>query len=135
MNLFFSLILNRFSLLFKSFSQWRICKLSFFYYLSLIKRQYLYTYIHNIYIHIYIIYILYIYIIYIYIYFIYIFFLKRKELSDARVVSINNKKWFCSTLFIKIHKVFKVTIWWMIKCKLLKLFFVWSYHNKIVCWI
>ena len=71
--------------------------------------MYIYIYIY----YIYIIHIYYIYYIYIYIYiciYIYIFFLKRKELSDARVVSINNKKWFCSTLFIKIHKVFKVTI-------------------------
>ena len=86
MNLLFSLILNRFSLLFKSFSQWRICKLSFFYYLSLIKRQYLYTYIHNIYIHIYI---LYIYIIHIYyIYYIYIIYIYL-DFHNGRLVDTN----------------------------------------------
>ena len=39
------------------------------------------------------------------------FFLKCKEWSDIRVVSI----WFGSAVFIKIHKVFKVNIPWMIK--------------------
>ena len=44
------------------------------------------------------------------------FMLKRKELSDARVLSITKKRvWFFRTLFIKIHKVLKVNIWWMIK--------------------
>ena len=41
----------------------------------------------------------------------------------------------CSTLFIKIHKVLKVNIWRMFKCNLLKLSFVWNFHNEIVCWI
>ena len=39
------------------------------------------------------------------------FFLKRKGLSDARVVSITNKIiCFCSTLFVKIHKVLNVNV-------------------------
>ena len=38
-------------------------------------------------------------------------FLKHEELSDARVVSITKKTWFCSTLSIKM----KVNIWWMMK--------------------
>ena len=39
--------------------------------------------------------------------------------------------WFCSAYFAKIHKVFKVNIWWMIKCDLLKFSFVWNFCNKI----
>ena len=60
------------------------------------------------------------------------FFLKREELSHARAVSITKKIWFCSTLFIKIHKVLKVNNWWMIKRSLLNFSFVWNFHNKIV---
>ena len=41
----------------------------------------------------------------------------------------------CSTLFIKIHKVLKVNIWRMFKCNLLKVSFVWNFHDEIVCWI
>ena len=43
--------------------------------------------------------------------------MKPEELFDARVVSI-------------IRKVLKVSIWWMIKCDLLKLSFVLNFHNK-----
>ena len=64
------------------------------------------------------------------------FFLKRKELSDERVVSITKKRiWFCSRLFIKIHKVLGVNIWLIIKCNFLNFSFVWNFHDKIVCWI
>ena len=64
------------------------------------------------------------------------FFLRREELSDKRLVSITKKRiWFWSILFIKIHEVLKVNIWWMINCNLLKFSFVWNFHNKIVCWI
>ena len=37
-------------------------------------------------------------------------FLKRKGLSDAKVASITKEIWFCSTFFVKIHKVFKANI-------------------------
>ena len=64
------------------------------------------------------------------------FFLRREELSDKRLVSITKKRiWFWSILFIKIHKVLKVNIWWMINRNLSKFSFVWNFHNKIVCWI
>ena len=66
------------------------------------------------------------------------FFLKGKGLSDGRVVSITKGEYgFVNmvTLFIKIHKVLKVNIWWMIKWNLLKFPFVWNFHNKIECWI
>ena len=42
---------------------------------------------------------------------------------------------FWSTLSIKIHKVLKISIWWMIKWNLLEFSFVWNFHNKIMCWI
>ena len=58
------------------------------------------------------------------------FFLKRKELFDALVVSIIKKEY--GSTVEKIHKVFKVNIWWIIKCNLLKLSFIWNFHNKIV---
>ena len=58
------------------------------------------------------------------------FFLKRKGLFDARVISITKKYGSCSTLSVKIHKVFKVNIWWIIKCNLLRLLFVWNFCNK-----
>ena len=47
--------------------------------------------------------------------------------------SINNLKriWFSSTFFVKIYKGFKVNIWWMVKCNLLKFAFVWNFHKKI----
>ena len=35
--------------------------------------------------------------------------------------------------FVKIHKVFKDNIWWMIKCDLLKLLFSWNFIMKNVC--
>ena len=38
-----------------------------------------------------------------------------------------------STFFIKVYKVFKVNIWWTIKCNLLNLSFVWNFHNELVC--
>ena len=38
------------------------------------------------------------------------FFLNREGLSDARVASDTKKNRFCSTFFVKIHKVFKVSI-------------------------
>ena len=38
------------------------------------------------------------------------FFLKRKTSSDARVVPITKKNWFCSILLVNIDKVFKVVI-------------------------
>ena len=64
------------------------------------------------------------------------FFLRREELSDKRLVSVTKKRiMFWSILFIKIHKVLKVNIWWMINRNLLKFSFVWNFHNKIVCWI
>ena len=63
------------------------------------------------------------------------FFLKHEELSDGRVVSITKKIWFCSRVFIKIHKVLKVNIRWKIKWNLMKLSFVWNFDNEIVCWI
>ena len=50
---------------------------------------------------------------------------KREGLSGARVVSMTKKNIVFSTLFIKIYKVWKVT--------LLKFYFVWNFHNKIVC--
>ena len=34
---------------------------------------------------------------------------------------------------IKIRIFAKVNIWWMIKCNLLKLSFIWNFHNKIMC--
>ena len=48
------------------------------------------------------------------------YFLKREEVSDARVVS-KTKKNMVFALLIKIHKILKVNIWWIIKCILLKL--------------
>ena len=44
-------------------------------------------------------------------------FSKRKELSDARVVSITKKEYSFAVFFIKIHKV---DIWIISKCNLLK---------------
>ena len=41
--------------------------------------------------------------------------------------------WFRSTVLVKIHKVFIAYIWWMIECNVLKLSFVWNFHNKIMC--
>ena len=51
------------------------------------------------------------------------FILKREGLSDARVLSITNKTWFFNPFFVKIHKVSKANIWWMIKFNILKVFF------------
>ena len=51
------------------------------------------------------------------------FFLKCEELL------------FLQQIFIKIHKVLKFNIWWMIKCNCFKLSFVLSFHNEIVCCI
>ena len=50
---------------------------------------------------------------------------------------INNQKriWSCSKSFLRIHKILKFNICWMLKCNLLKFSFVWDFHNKIVCWI
>ena len=42
-----------------------------------------------------------------------VFFLKCERLIDARVASITKKQYG----FIKIHKIFKVNIWWMISKK------------------
>ena len=66
------------------------------------------------------------------------FFLKRKELSNARVVSINKSEYGFEVhflLFIKIYKVLKINIWWMIRCNLFKFSFARNFHNKIVCQI
>ena len=41
------------------------------------------------------------------------FFLKCKRLSDAGVASMTKKE-YGFAFFVKIHKVFKVNIWWMI---------------------
>ena len=43
------------------------------------------------------------------------FYLKRKGLSEAKVVWSTKKVLFCSTVFVKINEVFKVIIEWMIK--------------------
>ena len=66
------------------------------------------------------------------------FFLKREILSDGRVVSITKNDfglWICSTFVIKIHKALEINIWWTIKCDMLKLLFIWDFHNEIMCWI
>ena len=31
---------------------------------------------------------------------------------------------------VKVYKALKVNIWWIVKCDLLKLSFVWSFHNN-----
>ena len=36
--------------------------------------------------------------------------MKRKAFFDERVAPITKKIWFCSTFFVKIHKVSKVNI-------------------------
>ena len=61
------------------------------------------------------------------------FFLKRKGSSDARVATMAKEEYVFSTIFIKVHKVLKVNIWWMIECNLLKVSFVLNFHNKTVC--
>ena len=66
------------------------------------------------------------------------FFLKREILSDGRVVSITKNDfglWIYSTFVIKIHKALEINIWWTIKCDMLKLLFIWDFHNEIMCWI
>ena len=40
--------------------------------------------------------------------------------------------WFCCEFLISLHEIFKVTIWKMINCNLLKLFFIWILHYKVV---
>ena len=61
------------------------------------------------------------------------FFLKRKELSDARVVSVTKNEYgFAVHFFVKIHKFLKVNIWLMIKRDLSKLSFVRNFHHKAV---
>ena len=57
-------------------------------------------------------------------------FLKHSVLSDVRVATITKKIWLCSTFFVKIHKVFKVNIRWMIKCYFLNIYFAWNFHNQ-----
>ena len=59
------------------------------------------------------------------------FFMKHERLSDVRVASITEKIWLCCTCFMKINKVLKVYIWWVLKCDLLKFLFVWNFHNEI----
>ena len=66
------------------------------------------------------------------------FFLKREILSDGRVVSITKNDfglWICSAFVIKIHKALEINIWWTIKCDMLKLLFIWDFHNETMCWI
>ena len=36
-------------------------------------------------------------------------------------------------LSAKLHKLFKINIWWMINCHLLKLLFIWNFYYKVVC--
>ena len=57
-------------------------------------------------------------------------FPKREGLSDARIAWITNKEYsFAIHFIVKIQRDFKVNIWWMIKYDLLKLTFVWNFHN------
>ena len=59
--------------------------------------------------------------------------LNYKGSSDARVVSLTKKEYgFVVHFFVKIHKSFKVNIWWLINCDLLKLSFVWNFYNKVM---
>ena len=59
--------------------------------------------------------------------------LKRKGLSCEILVSFNKRKdGFAVPFFIKNHKAWFINVWRMIKLFLLKLSFVWNFHNKIV---
>ena len=57
--------------------------------------------------------------------------LKHEGLSGERVVSWTKyRKWFCSALFLKIHKAFKLIIRQIANCNLLKVLFVFNFYNK-----
>ena len=60
------------------------------------------------------------------------FFLKRERLSDGRVVSITKNEFGFA---VEIHKALEINISWTIKYDMLKLLFIWDFHNKIMCWI
>ena len=58
------------------------------------------------------------------------FYLKHEELSDTRIVSITKKNVVLQYIFVKIYKVLKVNIWWMIKFDLLRLSFFFNFITK-----
>ena len=59
------------------------------------------------------------------------FFLKHGGLSDAMVALKTKKEYgYAVNFFVKIHKVFKFNIWWIIIYNLLKFSFIWNFHNK-----
>ena len=57
-------------------------------------------------------------------------FILKRIIWCKRSINNQNRIWFYSRLLIKIHKVLKVNIWWMIKCNLLKFSFAWNVHLK-----
>ena len=59
------------------------------------------------------------------------FFVKHKGLSNARI-AYNQKKNMVIHFFVKNHKFSKVNIRRIIKNNLLKLLFVWNFHDKTV---
>ena len=59
--------------------------------------------------------------------------LKREGLSNARVISVL-KKMLLQHSFVKIHRVLKSNIWWMIKFDLMKPTFVCNFQKERVCW-
>ena len=61
------------------------------------------------------------------------FSLKLNRYCGARIVTITKKVLSPCKFFVKTHNVFKVSIWWMRKCSLLKLVFVSNFQKKIVC--
>ena len=145
--LVFSLIFNRFYLFCKCFTERRICKLCLFYYLlwsdgnisSPVRYSYLSSFPDDnpdIFAASRLIsYCIFSSLILLSVAVINFYILPKRFISGK--ININNQKrtWFCSILFIKIHKVLKVNIWWIIKCSLLKFSFVWNFHNKIECWV
>ena len=119
---------------FKSISQRRIWKLILFYYLSLITRQYLFTWKKLIFINFawwqWISYCRFLFIILSSIFMISFcilskrFFLKLEKLSHARVASITKTNMVLQYIFFfQIHEVFKANIWWMVRSNLLNLKF------------
>ena len=62
------------------------------------------------------------------------FFLSCIRLSDDKVTSFTKKwRWFFNIILIKLHKIFEINVRQIISRYLLKLSFVWSFHDKLMC--
>ena len=59
------------------------------------------------------------------------YFWNVKDYLTQECDHLPERIWFYYAFFIKIYKVLKVNTWWMIKCNLLKLSFVWNFHYDI----